>query len=368
MTTFDAIHSITPHGLLQAALWFGAYWIFLFAAHFVLPGPKRQGVPLKSGERLTYKLSGFASFLVCYVLAIGLSATTSFSLRPLVENFWSLFVVINVFSFVYAAALFVVGRRARAQRNEPSQSLGLDLWVGPELNPSFLGVDLKMFTYQPSLIGLGLVNLAFAYVQYESYGTITLQMMLYQAFWWVYLFTHYMAEEFMLQTWDIIAENFGFMLVWGDLIYVPFFYSIVGWFLVDQTQSISVPQAVAIGSLFAASLWLFRGSNMQKFKFKRDPQTRIWGERAEAMGGRLLVSGFWGYGRKLNYTGEIGVYLSIALCAGFSSPVPYILPLSLLILLSHRAWRDERRCGDKYGPLWAEYCKRVPYRMFPFLY
>ena len=107
---------------------------------------------------------------------------------------------------------------------------------------------------------------------------------------------------------------------------------------------------------------------MQKFRFKRDSKARIWGTPAEAMGGKLLVSGFWGYGRKLNYTGEIGVYLSIALCSGFVSPIPYVLPLSLLILLSHRAWRDERRCGEKYGPLWREYCKRVRYRMFPYLY
>jgi len=58
-------------------------------------------------------------------------------------------------------------------------------------------------------------------------------MACFVTFWRVYLFTHYIKEEFMLSTWDITDEHFGFMLVWGDMIYVPFLYSIVGWFITD---------------------------------------------------------------------------------------------------------------------------------------
>ena len=38
---------------------------------------------------------------------------------------------------------------------------------------------------------------------------------LYQAGWWLYLFTHYRDEAGTLSMWDIIAEKFGLMLVWG---------------------------------------------------------------------------------------------------------------------------------------------------------
>jgi delta14-sterol reductase len=48
--------------------------------------------------------------------------------------------------------------------------------------------------------------------------------------------------------------------------------------------------------------------------------------------------------------------------------VPYLLPLWLTVLLSHRAWRDEKRCRVKYGELWAAYCRRARFRMIPFLY
>jgi len=234
-----------------------------------------------------------------------------------------------------------------------------------------MNVDLKMFAYQPSLIGLGLMNAAFAYVQYQKYGYLTPQMGLFQGFWWFYLFSHYYYEEFMLSTWDIIAEKFGFMLIWGDLVLVPFFYSIIGWYLVDRIEPWSIGRLTAIALLYTLGLILFRGANAQKHRFKKDAQTKIWGQSAQTLqqhGQQLLISGWWGIGRKLNYTGEICVYFAIALTSGFHSFVPYLLPLWLSSLLIHRAWRDEQRCQAKYGHLWQAYCDRVRFRMIPFLY
>jgi delta14-sterol reductase len=102
--------------------------------------------------------------------------------------------------------------------------------------------------------------------------------------------------------------------------------------------------------------------------FKQDPLAKIWGRPAKTIGGQLLASGWWGISRKLNYTGEIGVYLSFALCAGLAHWQPFLLPLSLLVLLTQRAARDDKKCRAKYGRLWDEYCRTVRLRMFPFLY
>jgi len=86
------------------------------------------------------------------------------------------------------------------------------------------------------------------------------------------------------------------------------------------------------------------------------------------LGGRLLVSGWWGIGRHMNYTGEIMVYTSFALCTGLVSPWPYLLPLSLVILLTQRASRDDAKCSAKYGELWKEYCRVAKFRVIPFVY
>ena len=40
----------------------------------------------------------------------------------------------------------------------------------------------------------------------------------------------------------------------------------------------------------------------------------------------------------------------------------------LVVLLIHRAWRDEQRCRRKYGDLWSRYTTHARFRMIPFLY
>lgn len=377
---FEQVLPVDAGTLADAALWVSAFIALLFLGSIVLPGRRHLGQPLADGTRRTYKINGLVLFAATHVvLALGVTLG-GWSLTPLVTHFWSVFLVANAWAVAISLYLFVAGRRQKEpiERHGPLPPLLHDLWFGPRLNPELFGVDLKMFMYQPSLIGLAVMNAAFAFAQYETYGAITPEMWLYQAFTWAYLFTHYLKEHFMLSTWDIIAENFGFMLTWGDLVYVPFLYSMAGWWVASRGWALEDGRWVhtpwplwALALLVAfhlAAHWVFREANWQKDRFKRDPQARIWGRPAEALDGRLLVSGWWGIGRKLNYTGEIGVYLSFALCAGLESPWPLLLPASLFVLLAQRAWRDDRRCRAKYGPLWERYCQRARFRMIPALY
>ncbi|MXW52960.1 MAG: DUF1295 domain-containing protein, partial [Gammaproteobacteria bacterium] len=102
--------------------------------------------------------------------------------------------------------------------------------------------------------------------------------------------------------------------------------------------------------------------------FKQDKKTKIWGRPAETLDGRLLVSGFWGIGRHLNYTGEICVYFAFVLSTGFESWIPFLLLAWLVGLLLHRSWRDERRCRAKYGELWDRYVERARFSMIPFVH
>ncbi len=364
----SAIATLTPGNLgLAAVIWLG-YVGGLFVGRIVVPGPIRPGSLLRDGSRKSYKLNGLALMgVLAAFLGVG-QATGLFSLATVYRLFWPLFAVANVWSFLHTGYLYVAGKRRRAALGGSSPGLVHDLWFGVELNPEFLGVDLKMFAYIPSLLGLWVLNLSFAAAQWEALGHLTLRMGLYQAFFTIYIINYFQFEYGMLHTWDVIAENFGFMLVWGDYALVPFFYSICGWYLVDYLAPMPVWQAPLLVLLFVVGMWVFRGANEQKHRYKEDPGVQIWGKPAEAIGGKLLVSGFWGIGRKLNYTGELMVYFAWTLTTGFQSIVPYILPLWLVALFTHRAWRDEQRCRSKYGALWEAYCQRARFRMIPFLY
>ncbi len=361
---------ITWDTLKFAAGMLVGFFAFLFLGSILLPGIQAQGQPLANGARRTYKLSGMTLFFATQAVIAVLTLVFDFSLTPVLSYFKPLLVVANVFSLVALALILLKGyvEERAIERHTKLPKLIHDIWFGNQLNPTFCGVDLKMFFYHPSLIGLGVIIAAFAYRQFELYGSLTPQMGLFLCFWWAYLFTHYLKEEFMLSTWDIIAEKFGFMLVWGDTVYVPFWYSICGWWLIDDTLPFHWQASLALGAFHILGHWIFRSANWQKDRYKRDRNAIIWGKPARTLGGRLLISGWWGIGRHVNYTGELMVYLSFALCTRFQSVWPYLLPFSLLLLLTQRAARDDGKCQAKYGELWEQYCKVARFRVIPFLY
>lgn len=354
---------LTSLNLLEAA---GMVLVFvgvLFLGSVVVPGRRIKG-PDMEGNTREYKLNGLALFLITVFVTAIVQSMGWFSLSVLYSQFAALFVAANVFAFLLATWLYF-----RATRNqETTTGFWRGYFFGALSNPTWLGVDIKLFSYRPSLIGLALFNASFAVMQYETYGELTLAMMLYQIFTFLYVFNYFQFEQGMVHTWDMISERFGWMLIWGDYVLVPFFYCLVGWWLVHPSDVLHPIAAVAIVLLFGFGFWLFRGANQQKHRFKRKADIRIWGQPARTLEGRLLISGFWGVGRHLNYTGEICVYFSFALTTGFESWVPYLLPVWLTVLLCHRSLRDEQRCCAKYGDLWTRYKQRVRYSMLPFVY
>jgi len=70
-------------------------------------------------------------------------------------HFWLLVIVVNVFSVAWSLLLYVRGRERGAQPS--GKGLVRDFCMGVEQNPTWKDVDLKVFAYQPSLIGLGLL-------------------------------------------------------------------------------------------------------------------------------------------------------------------------------------------------------------------
>ncbi len=349
--------------LLKASAMVSGFVGALFLGSMLLPGRRVTG-PEVEGQSTTYTLNGLALFLMTVIVACLAQASGWFSLSVLHTHFAALFVVTNVFAFAVSGWLYWRGAKTRDARPGPWRGF----FFGVELNPTWFGVDLKLFSYRPSLIALALFNASFAVVQYETYGGLTLAMALYQIFTFLYVLNYFQFEHGMIYTWDIVSERFGWMLIWGDYVLVPFFYCIAGWWLVHDAVPLSPVAAVALVLLFAFGFWIFRGANQQKHRFKRDPHAVIWGQPARSLDGRLLVSGFWGIGRHLNYTGEICIYLAFTLTTGFASWGPYLLPAWLVGLLWHRSKRDEHRCRAKYGELWERYTQRVRFSMLPFVY
>ncbi len=351
---------------LTGALLLTAFIAALFIASLVVPGRVEEGVVLPDGTRERYRLNGLALFLLTGAAAGAATFYAPTALAFLHAHIAGVFIAANVFAFSFSAYLLV---RGRARLSAPTGRNALaDYFYGVELNPKVFGHDVKMFSYRPSLLGLGLINAAYAAEQLRLHGELSSRMIVYQAFYLIYLANYFQFEYGMLHTWDIIAERFGWMLVWGDYVLVPFFYSIPGYYLIDQTEPLAPWKIACLVALYVVGIVLFRGANEQKHRFKTRPLAPIWWRAPESIDGRLLTSGFWGIGRKLNYTGELCMYYAWTMTTGTASLIPYLLPLWLTLFFPHRAYRDEQRCAAKYGEQWRAYCRKARFRMIPFLF
>uniref|UniRef100_A0A3Q4HH35 Delta(14)-sterol reductase TM7SF2 n=1 Tax=Neolamprologus brichardi TaxID=32507 RepID=A0A3Q4HH35_NEOBR len=347
-------------------------WFALHAVIYLMPlGKVRHATTFCV---VCFPPSGFHGLCiggVFLMLLLGLGAPLGY----LFELLLPLAVCAIAVSFLFSIYLYIRSFWA------PSHALALggntgnplyDFFIGRELNPRIGDFDLKYFCeLRPGLIGWVVINLGMLMKEVELRGSPSLAMILVNSFQLLYVADALWNEEAVLTTMDIVHDGFGFMLVFGDLAWVPFTYGLQAAFLVVHPQALSSLKAAAIIALNGIGYYIFRQSNSQKNQFRRDPThpsvTRLE-TIATATGKRLLVSGWWGLVRHPNYFGDLLMALAWSLPCGFSHLLPYFYVIYFTILLIHREARDERQCRAKYGLAWDTYCRRVPYRIFPYIY
>ena len=137
-------------------------------------------------------------------------------------------------------------------------------------------------------------------------------------------------------------------------------------------REIGIWTTIALVLLDLAGYAIFRGANLQKHRFRENPERPVWGRRPEVIGtrpgARLLASGWWGPARHVNSLGDFLMGLAWCLPAGCRHPLPYAHMGFLAVLLVHRERRDNAACLAKYGRDWAAYCQKVPWRIIPGIY
>jgi len=178
-------------------------------------------------------------------------------------------------------------------------------------------------------------------------------------------------EPAILTTMDITTDGFGFMLVFGDLAWVPIGYTVQARFLSFHPTALPPLALAGILGLHLLGYLTFRGSNGQKNAFRNDPSHPSVSHLrtlATERGTKLIVSGWWGIARHINYTGDWLMGLAWCLPTGLHTPITYFYAIYFLALLLHRDARDFASCKAKYGKDWDRYCALVKYSMFPFVY
>lgn len=343
----------------------------IVALHALIPGRWVEGYVRDESTRelLQYRLNGLR--VMAATLFLGALAGRQGWVAPdwLWTHRWHTLGTAVVLGLLFTAAVVLPA--------PPVRGLVADLYLGRLKNPQWLGgrLDAKMVLYLYGAVVLLLNLLGFAAHHSALYPGATspgvwLYVMLFGFFLCEYLF----FEEVHLYTYDFVAERVGFKLGWGCLCFYPFFYGVGLWSVAELPDpGHSTLWLVAAALVFFSGWCLARGANLQKYWFKRDPTHVAFGvlvpRALERDGRRVLISGFWGLSRHVNYLGEILMATGLTLALGHpAEPLPWLYPLYYVALLVPRQLDDDRRCAATYGPLWDEYRRAVPWRIVPYVY
>jgi len=346
-------------------------YLFIFALNALLPG--RWVIGYVSGknpdEKLKYRLNGLTVLVTVVILWVILCYSGVIAWDWLYIYRWYALAGAVISGLIFSILMVVT-------QAPVSKLFIIDFFLGRAENPQMWGgrIDAKMWLYLVGAVMLELNILSFAAHHYILYGSLASPgIYLSTALLTWFIIDYLTFEEVHLYTYDFFAERVGFKLGWGCIAFYPFFYSVPIWTTVELPP-VHNPAwlMVTYVILFAASWILSRGANLQKYHFKKDPLRPFMGIKPRVIsdGERsLLVNGFWGLSRHVNYLGEIGMATAIVLSVGHPLlPWPWLYPAYYILLLFTREYADNKRCSLKYGPLWDQYKRSVPYRIIPYIY
>ena len=373
----DIVLPITIQNVCIGSAGYVIYLLTTFVLSKILPGYKVLGLPEKQTKiQKIYNFNGFVLyFLIAFLLSVGYYYQ-KISLLPLVTYFWNLVIAGNAIWAILTTIITVAGRLADPEQNETTKrnktGFLADFWLGSQLNPSLIGVDLKIWGNRPGMIGTGLMVVAFAEYQVMTHGVMTPQMLGFISFFISYITLYFVREDVMLYAYDVLTECLGFMLLWGVNVFMPFFYTISGWYLADDIKAMSWTYFFVVMLITFGAGIVSKISDYQKLGFRqKGDDYKIWGKPVKVIKTdqrSLLASGMWSLSRHMNYCGETISFLALTSLNGLQYWQPYLFPLFILSLFLGRVNQDDAKCRAKYGKKWDEYCKLVPYKIFPGVY
>ena len=403
-----------------------AYYFLSLFLQLLLPGEDVEGLELSCGGRHNYKFNAFNSAIIQLVV-LGIGTVLQGSNFVVWTYIWDNFVQIVTANMLIATstAIFVYLRSFSVphpgQPNPEHRELAkggrtgnilYDFFIGRELNPRIvlpkwlpLGigeqvVDIKVFNeMRPGLTGWIILNLAFMAHQYKAHGYVTDSMIMITLFQAVYVLDALYMESSITSQMDITTDGFGFMLSFGDLVWLPFIYSIQARYLAVYPLVLGPLGILGVLGIQVLGYYLFRAANNEKNRFRQDPndpRVKHLEYIDTASGSKLLTSGWWGTARHVNYLGDWIMSFSYCTPTGiagyvinrYTNPVTgnvhteikqgdargwgmiftYFYIVYFGVLLVHRERRDEEKCRRKYGRDWDRYTEKVRWRILPGIY
>ena len=364
----------------------------------VCPGIEVRGRPLPAlgNKPLTYCCNGISVWYATLAILGILHATNCLSLAVWVDHFGSILTWSVVSADVTSVAVYLYCRATGTMERAHGNFL-YDLFMGVSLNPrvtilpGWRPLDLKMWSeLRLPWILLAILSLSCAAKQYEVSGVVSAPMALMVLAHLLYANACAKGDECVPTTWDIFFEKWGWMLIFWNFCGVPMAYCASSVYLLKWPERHGTTAPLAHSPLYTAAcyalllgayyVWDTANSQKNHFRMQRAgsyikrrtfPQLP-WQTLAEpvrclttARGQLLITDGWYRYARKPHYTADILMAMAWGLICGFESFLPYWHVFFFTAMIIHRAIRDDRRCGQKYGADWETYTATVKYVFVP---
>lgn len=351
----------------------------------LLPGKIIKGPLTPKGNIPVYVDNGFLNYIVTmttFSIITVLLKLQGLSPSVIYDRFDEFIATLQIFSPLFCVLLYLKGRYwPSTTDNGVSGNFIFDFYWGTELYPRIFGIDIKVFTNcRFGMTVWALLVCIHALKSFELYGFVD-SMFVSAVLQLIYITKFFWWEGGYMSTIDIMVDRAGYYICWGCLVYVPTFYASVSMYLVQQPVHLGITWSSLIlltGILCIAVNYL---ADLQKQEVRgTGGKCLVWGKRPNIIRAKyqlengkekesiLLASGWWGLARHFNYLAEIMLALCWTVPSLFVNIMPYSYVIFLTFLLIHRSYRDDDKCGDKYGSFWVEYCQMVPHRIVPLLF
>lgn len=360
---------------------YSAFQLFLMK---VIPGKPFLGPVTPKGNIPIYKANGVPCFLITLsTFFMGAYVFHWFSPTIIYDNLGPMLGALNIFSLLFCLFLYLKGIFAPSTNdNGITGNFLFDYYWGTELYPRVYGWDLKMFTNcRFGMMGWSLLIISYAAKQVQLYGTLSDSMFVAVALQLIYIGKFFLWETGYLRSLDIMHDRAGFYICWGCLVWLPCIYTSSTLYLVHHPNHLGLFWASAIFLAGASSIIInfladrqrqqVRAKNGACLVWRRKPsliEATYQTQNGETKQSLLLASGWWGISRHFHYVPEIVGAFFWTLPALFGNFLPYFYVVFLFFLLLDRAFRHDKRCADKYGEYWDQYCEKVPYKIIPYLF